>query len=118
PQEVRKVTFDADAARSIADARWTIPAEFGGSGMLVFERMSVPLKADTAFEAIHLGIVKTHQFMAQVYLTIARLFQGTVKPSHLRGPVGIVHEGSRIAQRGWTYLMFFLGLISVNLVVI
>ena len=52
------------------------------------------------------------------YLTIDRLFRGTVKVEHLQGPVGIVHIGSKVADRGFSYLLFFLGLISVNLAVI
>ena len=61
---------------------------------------------------------KTGEFIQQTYLTLARLFQGTVKPSHLRGPVGIIDEGTRITREGWTYYLFFLGIISVNLAVL
>ena len=44
--------------------------------------------------------------------------QGTVKAEHLEGPVGIAHLGTMIADRGFIWVMFFLGLISVNLAVI
>ena len=44
--------------------------------------------------------------------------EGTVRPSHLRGPLGILDEGTKVARQGWPYLLFFLGLISVNLAVI
>jgi regulator of sigma E protease len=56
--------------------------------------------------------------MLQVYVTLGRLFQGSVGVQHLQGPVGIVHTGTRVARQGGTYLLFFLGLISVNLAVI
>ena len=57
--------------------------------------------------------------MIQTYLTIARAFQGTVPVKEFRGPVGIVHIGTRITQQGGIpSLLFFHGLISVNLVVI
>jgi regulator of sigma E protease len=36
----------------------------------------------------------------------------------MHGFVGIAHVGTRVAMQGWTYLLFFLGLISVNLAVI
>jgi regulator of sigma E protease len=36
----------------------------------------------------------------------------------IRGPVGIVDIGTQVADRGVTYLVFFLGIISVNLAVI
>jgi regulator of sigma E protease len=32
--------------------------------------------------------------------------------------VGIVHVGTRVADRGFTYLVFFLAMISVNLAVL
>jgi regulator of sigma E protease len=56
--------------------------------------------------------------MMMTYLTFARLFQGTVKWEHLKGPVGIAHMGTRIAERGFIWLLFFMALISVNLAVI
>jgi regulator of sigma E protease len=52
------------------------------------------------------------------YLTFARLFQGTVKVEHLKGPVGIAHVGVAIADKGFVWLLFFMALISVNLAVI
>jgi regulator of sigma E protease len=56
--------------------------------------------------------------MMQTYLTFARLFQGTVKIEHLKGPVGIAHIGTRLADRGMIWLLFFMALISINLAVI
>lgn len=47
-----------------------------------------------------------------------RLFQGTVKVEHLKGPVGIAHLGTLVASQGTLKLMFFLGLVSVNLAVV
>ena len=68
--------------------------------------------------ALALGVHKAHQSMTQVYLTLTRLVQGTVPLSQMQGPIGITHTGSILAKRGWTYLIFFLALISVNLAVI
>jgi regulator of sigma E protease len=56
--------------------------------------------------------------MLSTYLTFARLVQGTVKVEHLKGPVGIAHVGTVLADRGWVWLMFFMALVSVNLAVI
>jgi len=83
-----------------------------------FGDLREPLVAGSLWDAAALGITKTKHYMLQTYVTLLRLFQGTVKPSHLRGPVGIAHEGTRVAKLGWTYLLFFLGLISVNLAVV
>ena len=111
PKEQVDVTMDEPWVQRIAGTRWHQP-------IMDFKADLVEIKANNPIEAAALGIEKTHQSMLQVYVTLARLFQRTIKLSHLRGPVGIAHEGTKVAQQGWTYLMFFLGLISVNLAVI
>lgn len=78
----------------------------------------VMLKADNVGEAFIIGVDKTKDFIQQTYITLLRLLQGNVKLYNLRGPVGIVHVGTTVAQQGPPYLLFFLGLISVNLAVI
>ncbi len=111
PAEQRSVTIDAATAASIQATDWVQPIR-------AFKLDLVEIKVGDPVAATRLGIEKTHQSMLQVYVTLARLFQGTIKLSHLRGPVGIADAGTKIAKQGWTYLMFFLGLISVNLAVI
>src|SRR5690606_32141778 len=49
---------------------------------------------------------------------IFRATQGSLPLSQAAGPIGIVHYGATFTSYGWPYLMFFLGLISINLVVI
>ena len=68
--------------------------------------------------AVSMGLQETTKLVVLTYLTIDRLFRGTLGVEQLHGPVGIVHLGSKVADRGFTYLLFFLGLISVNLAVI
>ena len=51
-------------------------------------------------------------------VTVEDLLRGSIGVEQLHGPVGIVHIGARIADRGFTYLIFFLAIISVNLAVI
>ena len=84
----------------------------------IFEMQLTTLQASNPIDAVSLGIGKAHQSMLQVYLTLYRLTQGTVPLSGMQGPVGITHTGTIIAQQGFTYLLFFLGLISINLAVI
>ncbi len=85
----------------------------------VFEPLFVLRHANgDPLQAVSMGIQETASFAVLTYLTIDRLFRGTVKVEHLQGPVGIVHIGSKVADRGFSYLLFFLGLISVNLAVI
>jgi regulator of sigma E protease len=109
----RQVTLDAETAAALAKAEWAAPIT-----PEQFQELRDRVSRDDLGDAAAIGFEKTHQFMLQTYITLARLAQGTVKPSHLRGPVGIVDEGTRIARLGWPYLLFFLGIISVNLVVI
>jgi len=76
------------------------------------------LRASGPLDAIGMGLRETKSVMLTTYLTLARLFQGTVKVTHLKGPVGIAHVGTLLAGRGWDWLFFFMALISVNLAVI
>ena len=113
PVQESPVTLDEAGRRQLAQARWTpafSPINFADKRHMV--------KADTPIAAASIGIDKTHQFMLQTYVTLVRLFERTVPVKELRGPIGIAHIGTKVAQRGWAYLMFFLGLISVNLAVI
>ena len=68
--------------------------------------------------AVSMGLNETKKVITLTYLTIDRLFRGTVGVEQLRGPVGIVHIGSKIVDRGPMYMFFFFAMISVNLAVI
>ena len=70
------------------------------------------------FKALKMGFDETTNMVVMTYLTIDRLFRRTVGVDQLRGPVGIVSIGSKIAGRGFSYLLFFLAIISVNLAVL
>lgn len=113
PVETATVHVDAPLAAELAHTLWLQPLPPG-----LFDYHMVTLKARSPAHAVGLGFVKTHQYMLQVYLTLARLFQGSVPASQLQGPVGIFHTGTILAEKGGAYLLFFLGLISVNLAVI
>lgn len=112
PLDEVEVKVTPEQAKPIIEAAWSPPIG------LAFEMLNAPLEAGTALEATKLGVLKTHQFMVQTYLSILRLVQGAVPLDQMHGMVGIAHQGTLIArERGWSYLVFFLGLISVNLVV-
>ena len=112
PVETLTVTLSAADADRFRTMSWLPPTGLG------FEPYLTTLKADGPVEATMIGLDKTQEFIQQTYITLLRLIQGTIKPSHLRGPVGIVDEGSKVARQGLAYFLFFLGLISVNLAVI
>jgi len=75
-------------------------------------------KATSPIDAVGRGIHESRRVMLQTYLTFLRLSQGTVKVEHLKGPVGIAHIGTQIADEGIIKVLFFMALISINLAVI
>lgn len=86
---------------------------------IVFEPIQVTLSAEgSPLRAISMGFAETKKVIISVYLTIDRLVRGSVGVEQLRGPVGIIHIGSKVADRGFMWVLFFLGMISVNLAVI
>ena len=109
----RDWTLDAEALGALHALSWRAPFS-----TMVFEPERMLLRADGPIEAVAMGVRETHRVMMSTYLTLVRLFQGTVRVEHLRGPVGIAHMGTQILDRGVIWLLFFFGLISVNLAVI
>ncbi len=110
--EVTWKLTDADA-RALAAAPWEPALDAG-----LFEAEKVLLKASGPLGAMHMGVRETKRVMLTTYVTLARLFQGSIKVEHLKGPVGIAHVGTILAGRGYIWLLFFMALISVNLAVI
>lgn len=93
---------------------WTAPAFFAS----LFEPAQITIKASNPVEAIAMGIGDTHQMILRTYLTLVRLVEGTVEVEQLRGPVGIAHIGTQVAQRSLPELLFFFAVISANLAVL
>jgi regulator of sigma E protease len=112
PTETFDVAVAAEDLARVRHAGWAPPMNLG------LDDLMVELKANGPVESAVLGAVKTKEFVQQTYITLLRLFQGSIGVKNLRGPVGIVDEGSKIASRGFAYYLFFLGLISVNLAVL
>ncbi|MGP1272844.1 MAG: site-2 protease family protein [Phycisphaerales bacterium] len=92
---------------------WSLPAALG-----FVEPDTVVVRSESPVQAITMGLAETHRIMLTTYLTFARLAQGSIAPQMLNGPVGIVHAGTSIADRGLAWLLFFFALVSVNLAVI
>jgi len=98
----------------LADLGWQPPLP-----VFLFTPMEVVRSSNgNPIEAVKMGLHETWNFVVLTYVTIDRLFRGTVGVDQLHGPVGIVHLGTRIADRGFAYMLFFLALISVNLAVL
>jgi len=114
PHEKTNFQLTSQDITQLASAGWAASLP-DGTALLTLQ---TPVVSDNPLDAMALGFSKTHQFITQTYMTLLRLTQGTVPADKLSGPVGIVHQGTIIAKRGWQYLLFFLGLISINLAVI
>lgn len=112
PEETFDATFTADQAALAAHAGWSPP------GLIGLDDLLVDITADGPVQATVLGAEKTKEFIQQTYITLLRLFQGSIAVKNLRGPVGIVDQGAKVAKQGTAYFLFFLGLISVNLAVL
>lgn len=68
--------------------------------------------------ALSWGVDETRDLILQFYLTLQRMVTGDVAFSNVMGPVGMAHEGAQVASRGYTWLLWFLCLISANLAVV
>ncbi|MEO1008038.1 MAG: site-2 protease family protein [Planctomycetota bacterium] len=113
-QDTRTLRLSAGDVRRLHELGWSAPP-----GVLsIFQPAEFTLKADGPVDAVVVGLAETKRVMLMTYVTFARLFQGSVRVEHLKGPVGIAHLGTRVADRGLIWLLFFMALISVNLAVV
>ncbi len=55
------------------------------------------------------------QHSTAIFRFLGALVTGTIAPRNLAGPIGIVQMSGRAAQEGWSALIDFMALISINL---
>lgn len=103
----------ATEIREVRRLSWASPI-----GPELFPLETFRLIAPNPVRAVAKGLKDTRRVLQNTYLTFARLFQGSVKVEHLKGPVGIADIGTQLARRGPVWLMFFMALVSVNLAVV
>jgi len=106
----------------------TLPAALTaqGPGVQAVLAEPVPFKSlDRLYQArnpanaIGMGYRRTCTFIAQTYVTLARLFDRMISPSNLMGPVGIMTASYQIvSQQPLVNYVYFLGLISATIAVI
>lgn len=77
-----------------------------------------PRQTNKPLVAASWGATETRDLIVQFYITIRRMIQGSIAPSNAMGPIGIFHQGSRIASRGTDWVIWFLAMISANLAVV
>lgn len=112
-EELRVLTFTDEQAKRVMALQWESPINAG-----LFVPEEILIVRSNPLAAIGRGLHETRKMILTTYLTFARLAQGTVKVEHLKGPIGIAHAGTLIADRGFIWLLFFMAAVSVNLAVI
>jgi regulator of sigma E protease len=70
------------------------------------------------FQAVSESIDQTYQITALTIEGIVKLFQGTVSPKTLGGPIMIAQMAGQQAKEGMVNLIFFIALISINLAIL
>lgn len=70
------------------------------------------------FQAVSESINQTYQITALTIKGVVKLFQGTVSPKTLGGPIMIAQMAGQQAKEGVVNLIFFIALISINLAIL
>lgn len=87
--------------------------------MLPLDERIEPRQTSNPLTAAMWGVGDTRDFILQGYITIQRIFQGSVSASNLTGPIGIFHFGGKIAtEKPIDWMVWFLAMISANLAVV
>ncbi len=74
-------------------------------------------KADSAYDAVMMGMEHTKKFIIQTYMTLAGIMRSTVSATNLHGPVVIAKVGYDVQERGFVWLCYLMAVVSVNLAV-
>jgi regulator of sigma E protease len=85
---------------------------------VVLHELSIPRKTKNFVQAATWGVEETRDLIVQFYITLQRMFSGSVPAKNMMGPYGIVKAGAGFASRGMDYLIWFLAMISANLAVV
>jgi regulator of sigma E protease len=112
---VREVEWEIGESEqeTLAGIGWQLDRVVGN-----FSLAQVNLKAGGPIDALAMGVRHTHLKIEATYLTFLRMIDGSVPVNQVSGPVGIVHIGSRVAERGMLHLLFLMAIVSANLAVI
>ncbi len=68
-------------------------------------------------DSMSLGLRKTWHWVGRIYVTIARLISGDVSLQNVNGPISIGYIVYAAAGEGLGMLLYFLGILSINLAV-
>lgn len=93
-----------------------------GKGGLGVSLIEVGLVSYPWYKAVYYGFLMTGFYLKEILLAfyglIAGLFAGNNVGENLSGPVGIAVMTGQVARMGWSYLLNFMALLSLNLAII
>ena len=93
-----------------------------GKGGLGVSLIEVGLVSYPWYKAVYYGFLMTGFYLKEILLAfyglIAGLFAGNNAGANLSGPVGIAVMTGQVARMGWSYLLNFIALLSLNLAII
>jgi regulator of sigma E protease len=69
-------------------------------------------------EAVLAGVAQTYEISRLTILSIAKLITGSVSTKTLGGPIMIAEMAGQQAEAGFTNLVFFIAVLSINLAVL
>jgi len=104
------IPLNSDEVADINATLYTVP--------LALQEQSYVRQTRQPLQAIAWGVDETRDLIAQFYLTLKRMVQGSVPASGAMGPLGILQAGYRFAYKGTDWLIWFLSMISANLAVV
>ena len=90
--------------------------EVGERYMLGITRSEGVVYKDTTFvEAVQAGFIQTWNLTYLTIMGIIKIFERVIPASELGGPIRIAEIAGQQLEAGWMNLLYFMGLLSVNL---
>ena len=113
--EITPVLFSEENALGEKVDSYRIGISTPGVEIPEADRMVVKLGP---LSAIGESIDQTYQISRLTVLSIVKLIKGTVSTKTLGGPIMIAEMAGQQAKAGWTNLIFFIAVLSINLAIL
>ena len=123
PVAARGGPFAADAATQ--DLAFSSPRQltitprrqalFDAGLDLRFEKLTEEVRAESTTHALGLGVLLSLDMLKQLYVTMKRMVTGDVGAKNLGGIIRISQVSYQAAQRGTSWFLYLLALLSLNL---
>ncbi len=69
------------------------------------------------FESLKLGVIRSYDFSKFIFVSLGKLISGSAPTDQVGGPIMIVKTTADSADSGFSALLFFVAIISINLAV-